>query len=137
MVVALFYCCAYTVACSIAVPPVQPGMMGKENIANYDNSIVRMKQEFDPNNRATVHEWSDAILEYVHGLHANDQPAVVNLEGLAAAAGVLAGQEMRCYRKDEIEIPVQVMPIFLVSPVIGIVIRNYGIVTSINVLLSM
>ena len=86
--------------------PGQSGMMKRDNIAKYVDSMVQMKQVLGANNRETVREWSDAVLEYIHGLHANAPPVVVDFQGLADAAGVLAGQELRRRKKDEIEIPV-------------------------------
>jgi hypothetical protein len=85
----------------------QSGMMSKENIAQYIDSVVRMRTTYtDPKNEGNVKGWSDAIFEYLQSLEGNaDARARARVAELADVARQAGEQDCRRKRKDEIEIP--------------------------------
>lgn len=86
----------------------QSGMMSKENIAQYVESMLQMRSVLDRNdNRENVESWGDAAFKYIES---EDQKAE-NRDKLRAAAyeeatRALAEQNIRKKKRDEIMIPV-------------------------------
>jgi hypothetical protein len=86
----------------------QSGMMSKENIAQYVESMIKMKSVFESTeNRSNVKSWGDAAFEHIKS-EALELANVSRLssEAVAAAARAEAELNIRKKRKDEIVIPV-------------------------------
>jgi hypothetical protein len=87
----------------------QPGMMSKEKIAQYIDSVVRMRSVYtDPNNKANDKGWSDAIFQYLETLKGDAAACARARVAVLKEAAIQAGeQDCRRKKKDEIEIPVE------------------------------
>jgi hypothetical protein len=87
----------------------QSGMMSKENIAQYIDSVVRMRGVYtDHKNKENVKGWSNAIFDHLQSLEGNaDVRAKARVAALKEAARQAGEQDCRRKKKDEIEIPVE------------------------------
>jgi hypothetical protein len=86
----------------------QSGMMSKENIAQYVESVIRMKSVLDDiDNSSNLVEWGKEMFDYIETLDLEvASQATVNLAAISEAARKAAEQDIRRLKKDEILIPV-------------------------------
>jgi hypothetical protein len=85
----------------------QSGMMSKENIAQYVESVVKMKAVFDKTEyKSYIVEWGEEVFAHIDKLEKDAaSQSKMDRAALAEAARTMAVQDPRRKKKDEIEIP--------------------------------
>ena len=83
-------------------------MTSRENIARYVDSLVLMKKVFESNdNQSFIREWGDVMFEYIQTLDGEqDGQRTLSLNAISEAARIVAEQDIRRLKRDEIYIPV-------------------------------